>query len=77
MEQLAINKPVLNLLKSRCGLDLWLKNKLQASFEVDNIPYEADKDGNFYMVGNREVSKVIKCHIDILSPKGKPPVWQR
>jgi len=59
------------------GLDLWLKNKLQASFEVDNIPYEADKDGNFYMVGNREVSKVIKCHIDILSPKGKPPVWQR
>jgi len=35
---------------------------------VDNIPYEADKDGNFYMAGDGEVSKVIKCHIDILSP---------
>jgi len=42
---------------------------VQASFEVDDIPYEADKDGNFYLAGGAEVPKVIKYRLDILSAK--------
>jgi hypothetical protein len=47
------------------GLDVWVKGRCVASFEVKNIPVDVDKYGKFYVIDMANFPRVVRCEIEI------------
>jgi hypothetical protein len=49
----------------KSGLDIWVDEKLEASYEVEDVPTTTDRNGKYYFIELKDYFRVHRKHMEI------------